>query len=234
MSKQLQQQKRNNNLENPNVDEDENEIVMDISLETVTESINSTETQQQTSTLLDYNFYQQDNDYSFMNFATTALLNMPYSMNANTHPRFLALNELINQYKASQVFGQYNYIERVPAMSIDNDDTLPSVLNEPFQALAGTISQPVCRILESLKQLERVKYRKAIISMKSGKLQRRVGQTLSRRKKNYTESNDDSLSRSIREISTIFNRQSNEKPELFYTDNSVYLRYLAPVNVMET
>lgn len=177
------------------------------------------------------NFYNLKDDRGFMKLATSALLNMPYSTERKLMPWTGALLQLINEQKASAVFGQYNYNERTPMMTEDLDST-DGIVTMPFLGISGKIAEPVCRLMARLKELERVKFRKAIIARDEEKLKKNILKMVRAKRDLVDEVSTSRLAKSTTKISRIFNEQSTERPELFYTDNSVYLRYLNPLNVM--
>lgn len=178
------------------------------------------------------NFYNLQDDVGLMKFCTAALLNMPYTIKSSKmHPVIHALNELINQQKSSFVYSQYNYIERVPFMSNANDgdsSATQGIINEPFTSLSGVINEPIIRILKQIKKLERIKYCKAIIARNERTLKKNTLQILKGRKNTKLINNKDwrrhsKLAHSIQNIYNIF---KNNKPEIFYTNKSIYLRNL--------
>lgn len=171
------------------------------------------------------NFYNLQNDIGLMKFCTSALLNMPYTIKNNKiYPAIRALNELINQQKSSFVYNQYNYIERIPFMSNGSSSSV-GIINEPYVSLSGIINEPVVRILKEIKKLERIKFCKALVTKNEIALKRNLSHIFKLKRKTLINKKDWDLkvANSIQKIYKIF---KNNKPELFYTNKSVYLRNL--------
>lgn len=171
------------------------------------------------------NFYNLQNDIGLMKFCTSALLNMPYTIkNHKIYPAIRALNELINQQKSSFVYNQYNYIERIPFMSNGSSSSV-GIINEPYVSLSGIINEPVVRILKEIKKLERIKFCKALVTKNEIALKRNLSHIFKLKRKTLINKKDWDLkvANSIQKIYKIF---KNNKPELFYTNKSVYLRNL--------
>lgn len=176
------------------------------------------------------NFYNLQDDVGLMKFCTSALLNMPYTIKSSKmYPAIHALNELINQQKSSFVYNQYNYIERIPFMSNVDDGDLSAttgIINEPFASLSGVINEPIIRILKQIKKLEQIKYCKAIMARNERTLKKNTHHILKSRKQTKLIDDNDWHSKLAHSIQNIYNIFKNNKPEIFYTNKSIYLRNL--------
>lgn len=186
-------------------------------------------------------YYDIQNDPGNIKFAVASLLNCPFRVNMKNaiaeasiynkdfyiHPKILALNELHNQLKASLVFGQYNYVEISPALA-DNTDASHCKINPPFHALRGPFNAPTARILSEIYRWQYIKSKKDIMVRAYNPNVQRLSKAWSRRRKNFLAK--DYSAKSINYIASVFNAQS-EKPELLYTNTTVYLRHLKPIEI---
>lgn len=178
-------------------------------------------------------FYDVNNDPGNIKYAVQSLLNNPLRprtvpVNRYYHPRFWALNELINQLKASMIYDQYNYVEISPLIAHNTDPTICKI-NEPFHALRGIFNGPVARIISEIYRWQMVKCKKDVFNKIHVDGVSRLASTWSRHRnpmdieKNYS-------AKSISTIADIFNSQSN-KAELLYLNTTVYLRHLKPIEL---
>lgn len=189
-------------------------------------------------------YYDIQNDPGNIKYAVASMFNCPFRVNVHNameeaapynknfyiHPKILALNELHNQLKASLVFGQYNYIEISPALA-DNTDYRHCQINAPFHAMRGPFNAPVARILNRIYHWQYVKIKKEIMQKAYTPSVQRLSRVWSRRRRRHTDSTGkDYAAKSINYIADVFNAQS-DKPELLYTNTTVYLRHLKPIEI---
>lgn len=165
-------------------------------------------------------------------YLLAALLNTPFSLNLDTyvHPRIHALVELVNQQKASIVFNQYNYADILPIYVDPNDESNITVA-KPFEVLTGVYNQHVREIFRQHKEIERELYLKSFAIYYQKVLLTRVLKKIKNRAKYSTSNGKLSIATSLDKIVNIFINENN-KPELFYSENSVYLRSLSPTSVL--
>ena len=183
-----------------------------------------TSTVTETNTTIN-NMYNITNDIGFIHYSISALQNCPYEIRSSTplHPFIVAMLALINQQKASLVFNQYNYADVLPVAASDSNN---AILAQPFPALTGPFNAPVRRVLHELKEWEKIKAKKTIIKRRLQSAQLRQLATLIRRPPLLrTDLRPLLSSKYVQNIANLF-RQRAKKPELLYSNKSVYLRYL--------